>query len=176
MTWKELPGYEGLYEVSDTGLVKSLRSNKILSQRQWDNYLVVRLQRVDGTITTKGVHRLVMETFCPLEDYTNMTVNHIDHDKINNQLNNLEWMTNADNIRESFQAGLHKQNHKGGNNKMPVECVETGEVFDSAAAAARKVNIKSPGKIGDAIKNPTKTCGGYHWKRPDYFLEKITKV
>lgn len=171
MIWKEIPGYEGLYEVSDTGLVKSLRTNKILSQRQWDNYLVVGLRNKEGTNTTKGVHRLVMEAFCPLENYNDMTVNHIDHDKLNNQLSNLEWMTNADNVRESFVAGLHKQNHKGGNNKKPVQCVETGEIFESAAAAARAVNIKSKGKIGDAIKNPAKTCGGYHWKRPDNFLE-----
>lgn len=166
MVWKKIVGLENYYEVSDCGHIKSLRSNKILSQRIWSGYAVVRLQLPDGSITTKGVHRLMMETFCPLESYENMAVNHIDHDKLNNTLTNLEWMTNEENIKEAYEAGLHKSRHKGGNNKKAVKCLETGEVYESAAAAARAINIKSAGKIGEAIRNPSKTCGGFHWTRP----------
>ena len=166
MIWKKVIGLEDYYEVSDCGHVKSLRSNKILSQRIWGGYATVRLQLLDGSTTTRSVHRLMMETFCPLENYDNMVVNHIDHDKLNNTLANLEWMTNEENVREAYSAGLHESKHKGGNNKRAVKCVETGKIYESAAAAARAINIKSTGKIGDAIKDPHKTCGGFHWVRP----------
>lgn len=153
------------YEINETGQVRSCSTHKILSQ-QYDNrgYLHVAVISDNGVRTTKGVHRLLMETFCPQEGMENLTVNHINHIKDDNRLENLEWMKNEDNVKEAYEAGLHEQKHKGGNNKKGVRCVETQEEFESAAAAARAVNIISRGKIGDACKDPRKTCGGYHWE------------
>ena len=162
--WYDLYGFEGKYQINKEGQIKSLARNIIISQR-YDNkgYLIVSLINKEGKQTTKGVHRLLMETFCPVEDMENLTVNHINHIKDDNRLENLEWISNSENIKEAYSFGLHKGKHKGGNNKKAVRCVETGEVFESGAAAARSIGIKSRGKIGDAI-NSGKRCGGYHWE------------
>lgn len=161
--WTAVYGYEGRYEINESGQIKSLMTNQIISQR-YDSkgYLKVSLRK-DGKQTSKGVHRLLMETFCPIEGMENLTVNHINHIKDDNRLENLEWITNAENVKEAYAAGLHLHKHKGGNNKKAVRCVETGQEYESAAAAARAVGIASKGKIGDACKNSNKTCGGYHW-------------
>ena len=71
-----------------------------------------------------------------------------------------------DNLPETYVIFITKNDVLGYN--LPINHIrrrsnETGEIFESSAAAARQVGIASRGKIGDAIKNPNKTCGGYHW-------------
>ena len=171
--WYDLYGFEGKYQINKEGQVKSLARNIIISQRYGKKgYLIVQLTNKEGKKTTKGVHRLLMETFCPVEGMENLTVNHINHIKDDNRLENLEWMSNSENVKEAYNSGLHKGKHKGGNNKKAVRCVETGKIFESGAAAARAIGIKSKGKIGDAI-NSGKRCGGYHW---EYYTEKVVEV
>lgn len=104
-----------------------------------------------------------METFNPCDGMKELTVNHINHIKDDNRLENLEWMSNKDNVKEAYKAGRHK----GGNNRLPVRCIETQQIYSSNAEAARAVGIKSYGKIGVAAKDQTKTCGGYHWEYLD---------
>lgn len=162
--WYDLYGFKGKYQINKEGQIKSLARNIIISQRyDKKGYLIVGLINKEGKRTTKGVHRLLMETFCPMEGMENLTVNHINHIKDDNRLENLEWLSNSENIKEAYASGLHKGKRKGGNNKKAVRCVETEEVFESGAAAARAIGIKSRGKIGDAISS-SKRCGGYHWE------------
>lgn len=176
--WTPVYGFEELYEITKEGQIKSLRSNRIISQR-YDNrgYLIVALKKKDGTQTTKGVHRLILETFNPVENMESLTVNHINHIKDDNRLENLEWMTNSDNVKEAYQAGLHKgtRHYDGWNNKAVV-CIETGEEFASYRAAAKSLGIASFGKIGDACKSYTKTCGGYHWRYKEDTEKTLEKI
>ena len=104
------------------------------------------------------IHRLVLQTFHPIDNMNSMTVNHKDENKLNNNLDNLEWMTQADN------------NNYGNRNitvskKMSraIVCVETGQVFNSFGEARRYLGLKNPA-IWDALQNPNKTSGGFHWK------------
>lgn len=90
--WRPIEGYEGLYEVSNMGRIKSLKfdKEKILSQCRIKNgYLYVALCK-NGKMKTYKVHRLVAQAF--LENPSNLPcVNHIDENKVNNYVDNLEW-------------------------------------------------------------------------------------
>lgn len=108
--WKDVKGYEGLYQVSNFGRVKSLNYNntkkaKILIPKVIKNtgYLRVCLCK-NGKVVDKKIHRLVMETFDPNKNtvkkcfdeeinFNKLCVNHIDENKLNCKLSNLEWCT-----------------------------------------------------------------------------------
>lgn len=163
MEWVTIPNFSK-YEINLQGQVRNIRTKQILSQRlDKKGYYVLALTNDNEMGTTKALHRLLMETFKPMEGMDKLTVNHINHVKTDNQLDNLEWLTNRENVKEAYAAGLHEGTHIGGNNRKAVKCVETGEVFESARAAAKHVGISSDGKIGDAAKNSNRTCGGFHW-------------
>lgn len=98
--WKDVVGYEGLYEVSDTGEVRNKRTYKILKPTtQNSGYKFVCLSK-GGNIKCYSLHRLVLEAFKPLDKNIKerMVVNHKDYDKTNNNLDNLEWMTQSENV------------------------------------------------------------------------------
>ena len=88
--WKQVKGYEGYYEVSDLGNIKSVRANILLSQHIKDNGYKKVTFKVNGKQKSHNVHRLVAETFLPNpNDYK--YVNHKDENKLNNRSDNLEW-------------------------------------------------------------------------------------
>ena len=109
--WRDIEGYEGLYQVSSLGRVKSLDryitnslgytllyKGVILKPRVSDffKYYTVQLNNKDRG-RSKSVHRLVAETFIPNPDNLEQ-VNHIDENKLNNNVTNLEWCTPKENI------------------------------------------------------------------------------
>lgn len=128
--WKDVPGYEGLYQVSNLGNVKSLNYNKtgnekILKQkiRKNTNYLVVCLCK-KGLHKDKFVHRLVLEAFNPnkndtksfkdeIINYDKLVVNHIDENKHNNCINNLEWCTHRYNDNYGSRREKLRNSHLG---------------------------------------------------------------
>lgn len=90
--WKDIPNYEGLYQASNLGKIKSLYRNKILSPcKDKDGYLKVLLYK-NKKRKNISVHRLIALTF--LDNYDNFpVVNHKDENKQNNRVDNLEWCT-----------------------------------------------------------------------------------
>lgn len=112
--WKDCVGYEGRYQVSNLGNVRSIANNKgtyqerLLSQRQTttSDYLYVSFTVKDIT-TQHSVHRLVAKAF--IDNPSNKaTVNHIDGDKLNNNVCNLEWNTYSENLKHAYANGLNK--------------------------------------------------------------------
>lgn len=105
--WKDVVGYEGLYQVSSFGNVKSFRRNKngVLMKLTTNGvgYKVTALGRASGIV---AVHRLVAEAFLDNAD-CKRTVNHIDGNKLNNCVLNLEWATHSENIKHAHQTGLN---------------------------------------------------------------------
>lgn len=102
--WKDIQGYEGLYSVSDTGLVKTHIYNKILKPRIQDGYETVVLYRNKKNKAFR-VHRLVAMAF--LDNPNNYEqVNHIDGNKRNNNVKNLEWCTAEQNTHHAINNGL----------------------------------------------------------------------
>ena len=111
---KDVCGYEGLYKVDENGNVFSVRNNKLLKRMMFPSgYEYVHLCNGKGKTKLFRVHRLVAETFIP--NPNNLPeVNHKDGDKLNNNVKNLEWCTNLENMRHSVETGL--RNIKGENN------------------------------------------------------------
>jgi hypothetical protein len=102
--WKDVPDYEGLYQISNFGNVKSLISNRMLKPSQ-DRFGYVRFNALkDKKAKTLRIHRLVMEIFNPIDNI--MQVNHIDGNKLNNKLDNLEWCTDSENKKHAYKTGL----------------------------------------------------------------------
>ena len=103
--WKDVPGYEGLYQISNLGNVKSLYSNKILKP-SIDKYGYTRFSATKDKIQkTLIIHRLVAKLFIPNPNNLPQ-VNHKDGNKKNNCKNNLEWCTDSDNKKYAYKTGL----------------------------------------------------------------------
>ena len=116
--WKQVPGF-GRYLVSNTGRVISTargKAKELKPQQDAIGYLHYRLYPEDQRFGSYGpgrgnkpklykAHRLVLETFSPIED-TTLEVNHKSGDKHDNRITNLEWMTKSDNMRHSYETGL----------------------------------------------------------------------
>ena len=119
MNWKSVVGYEGLYEVSDSGTVRSvphyvMRSNGrkffvketyLKPDRQKKGYLRVKLTDANGVEHFPLVHRLVAEAFIPIPK-NKPFINHIDAQTDNNSVDNLEWVTNKENLEHASKLGL----------------------------------------------------------------------
>ena len=154
--WKDIPEYEGLYQVSNLGRVKSLKREKFLKPNvDAYGYLCVDLYK-NKNHNFKRIHRHVAEAFIPnLENKPQ--INHIDGNKQNNNVNNLEWVTPCENIKHKFDVLGYKQS-----NCKKVLCVESNRVFDSLHDASRILGINFK-NISAVCRGKRKTAGGYHW-------------
>ena len=166
--WKDIPGYEGKYQISDCGNVKSLsrehpcrkcNEERIMKPTiQRNGYLRVMLWK-NGARTWYSVHRMVAEAFIPNPENKEQ-VNHKDGNKRNNNTTNLEWLTPQENVRHSFDVlGRKARTRK-------VRCVETGEVFDSLKEVTEKMGIDYR-HIPCCCNGRREKTGGYHWRYAD---------
>jgi len=123
--WKSIKGYEGFYEVSTLGNVKSLDRKIIFSDgrirffkgkflnpaKTKTGYLFIGLKK-SGSIKQMYLHRIVAESFIFNKELKE-TVNHIDGNKQNNNLINLEWNTRKENTQHAYDTGLIKKGENG---------------------------------------------------------------
>lgn len=148
--WKPINGFEGLYEISSYGKVKSFKvypSGKILKPSpDSGGYLRLSLMRA-GKNKYVTVHRLVAEAFLPKVD-GKTCVNHIDGNKANNRLDNLEWCTYSENIKHAIKTGLYsgisreatmKGVRRSAQNRTRRVIRSDGELFENAAEAASAI-------------------------------------
>lgn len=173
--WKDVKGYEGMYQVSSYGRIRRIgdysnqithwKSEKILKPCEKDNgYLIVSLS-LNNKSKMKYVHRLVAEAFIPNIE-NKKTVNHIDLDRTNNNVSNLEWATykenNAHAIKKMHERGDNKRNRKG---SKPVLQFDLKNNFIKEFPSIREV-YRQTGIFGieKVCKGQRKTAGGYIWK------------
>ena len=156
---KDIKGYEGLYAVTEEGQVWSYRTKKFLKPyNDGFGYWKVDLCK-DGKRKQIKISRLVLMTYNPVEGMENLDVNHIDECKDHNWLSNLNWMTRKENLNYGTRtARAAKALSK------PVECIETGEVFESQKSAAAAMGLANSSGISNCINGRIKTCRGYHWR------------
>lgn len=188
--WLPIAGFEGYYEVSNFGNVKSLprfggkHKTPYLLAKHIDRYGYQYVPLKKAPVNKKiKVHRLVAIAFLPCKDHS-LTINHIDGNKKNNHVSNLEWCTNKQNHVHAHKIGLKNMDHLitlsrtkklGLNpNSKPVYQYDAKGVlikkWGCALEAAQSFGAKSGGNIGAVCSGRTHFAYGYKWS----FNKKIT--
>ena len=169
--WKDIEGYEGLYQVSNLGRVKSLpkktknqysyKEIMLKQNKDKDGYLIVNLTKNKKGKTYK-VHRLVAFAFIP-KIKNKEIINHKDGNKQNNSVDNLEWCTNRENIIHAFKNNLIKIK-KGKENpvckKVILKRNNEKLEFYSLKEASKYLGVGS-NAICNCLKKRSRTCKGY---------------
>lgn len=125
--WKDIPDYEGIYQASNFGRIRTAPNkttfSRLLGVRHWKS----RIMKGRGNNTITGarvslwkdgkckdwlVARLIAITFLGKPDEGKNTVNHKNGNRLDNRVENLEWLSLADNIRHAFNTGLQPQNKR----------------------------------------------------------------
>ena len=184
--WKDIPGWEGLYQASDLGRIKSLgndktRKEKVLKPGISDGYYYVGLHKC-GKQSSKRVSRLVYETFKgPIPE--GMQVNHINEVKSDNRLCNLNLMTPKENMNWGTRGdrASEKMKNKETMSKWVIQLNKDNEIlhfYPSIREAERQTGISNQSianccsgkpvykkKTKTGIKvYPLKSSGGFIWK------------
>lgn len=143
--WVSVPDYKNVYEVSDAGNVRRVGGGKLKPHVNFRNgYVYVCLSKHNQKKTYR-LHRIVAKAF--LGDREDMQVNHIDGNKTNNSLSNLEWVTQSENMKHAYRTGLEKIVTKR------VINLDTNEIYNSVTEAAQQFGNRKPSAI-------TKVCKG----------------
>lgn len=168
--WKDIKGYEGLYQVSNFGEVKSLdrivkngncnmfiKGRKLKQATSTTGYSIAAIQK-NGKQQMKKVHRLVLSAFIS-NPLNKKCVNHINGIKKDNILHNLEWVTYKENTKHAILTGLT-------NDKKPISQIKDGLIiatFNSLSEASKKTNIQMS-NISYCCSGARKNAGGYQWE------------
>ena len=165
--WKDIKGYEGLYQVSNLGKVKRLvgkgcKKERIIKPNIVRGYCQVRLSK-DGIVKPLYLHRIILEAFNPIEGMDKLDCNHRDENKENNCLNNLEWLSRKENLnygtRNERAAATLRNNPKI---SKAVRCLDDKKLYSSMNEASRQTEINT-GSISACCRGKQKTAGGNHW-------------
>lgn len=160
-TWIPIQGFENSYLVSNLGNIWSLRRNKVLRVRKsTQGYGQVNLSK-RGRMTTHRVHRLVATHFLP-NPLNLPEVNHLNENKLDNRVENLEWCDRSHNVNYGDRTEKQKT-------KVSIPVVQLSldgdkiAVYPSVIQAARELKL-SRSSISECCRGKRETLGGYIWK------------
>lgn len=168
-TWKDIPGYEGLYQISSDGNARSLRFGKIKKLKACtthEGYKEVSLTNKDGITSKYYVHRLVATAFIRNDaPDAKIYVNHINHVRDCNYAENLEWVTPAENVdiiarQRMSEVRTGKPNY---HLRKQVICLDDGTVYQSISDCALAYNINQS-CISMNLTGKSMTCNGLHFE------------
>ena len=179
--WRDIPSYEGMYQVSSAGRVRSIdrvvetngnsviKRGKVLSQhKHYKGYVRVGLEN-SGKTKTEFVHRLVASAFIPNPDSL-PEVDHINAVRDDNRVENLRWADHVSNCRHSIEIGNFADNFSG---HAPTDeqrrmwysgrpiVRNDGKRYPSISEACRGIGCRDRSSIKRNLKGETKTCMGY---------------
>lgn len=171
-TWSKIEGFSN-YSVSTSGEIRNDSSGKI--KKPYINpcgYYNVDLYE-DGYRYKKRVHRLVGEAFIENPE-CKPQINHKDGNKLNNTIDNLEWVTESENMQHAFAIGLAKpsrsmlgkKNPNAGRKGKPIRIIETGEEFSSITECEKAI-AGSNKHICDCLSGRQRTHRGYTFEYID---------
>jgi hypothetical protein len=166
MEWMKINEFPR-YSVSDMGYVRNDETGGILAPVIMPNGYA-RLTLTPGRIN-KSIHRLVAEAFIPNPE-NKPYVNHINGDKTDNRVENLEWCTPSENMQHArkilgWKPTVPPETQAASVNacSKPVLCVESGKIYKSQCEAARKTGANQR-HISDCVTGKRHTAGGFHWE------------
>lgn len=155
---KEIQEFPGYFVTENGEIWSNFRKKFLKFSIDKNGYFIVRLRKNNKTYR-RLVHRLVAITYIPNPNKYPI-VNHIDENKQNNSIDNLEWCDTK------YNNNYGTRNERLSIiNGIPVQCVETGIIYHSASEAGRilKIDNSKISKICNKIPG-FKTVGGYHWE------------
>ena len=164
--WKDIVEYEGIYQVSNLGKVKN-KNNKLLKLKKDKNgYLIAYLYK-NSIMKCKKVHRLVAKAFIPnLENKPQ--VNHKDGNKQNNNVNNLEWCSNRENIIHCWENNLHTKKfgnkHDGARKILQYDLDGNFIKCWGSIVEASKYYNTTINNLWACLNKKSKTAKGFLWE------------
>lgn len=175
--WRDIPRYLGIYQISNMGRFKSL--DRVVSN-QYGSFIKkeailksvstiyeVVITCVNNVKKTESIHRLMAEAF--IENPLNLPqINHIDGNKLNNKLENLEWVTRSQNQKHAYSIGLQTPivGSKNVSSKAIAQYSLSGEFvkkYESIGIAAREVKTRVS-SISNCLTGRLRSLNGYKWE------------
>ena len=168
--WKPVKGYEGLYEVSDHGNVVSLPT-RFKSKRLMTPFINCRGYKCVSITKNKKkknrpIHILVAEAFLEHKPQRSgdIQVDHIDGNKMNNRLDNLEIVTRQENVRRAVAMGRYR-----GHGHVKVIDIDTGDIYPSYSSAGRALGQINGSCVKRVCDGKNRHCKGKHFARLEDF-------
>lgn len=171
--FRKIKSLKFLYEIDENGNIRNAKSKKpVTGYIERNGYVRVKFEnKCLGGIVRTTVHRLVAEAFIP--NPNNLPeVNHIDSNRSNNHVSNLEWVTHSENMRHSYNKGINQKPLRDHSIKTRRAVTNGEREFESISAAAKwlvengkikTMNAATAG-ISAVCRNQRSTIGGYSWK------------
>ena len=180
--WRDIKGYEGKYQISNLGRIKSLyfknkqvkvQREKILKPQFDGNYYFIMLS-INNKRKIHFIHRLIAMTFIPNKN-NYACVNHINGIKTDNRIENLEWCSHSQNTKHAYKIGLinvgkgkdnYNYNKPGNRRKKVIQYDENGnviKVWEHAKDIEEELKINA-NKIRKCCRENKKMVGGFKWE------------
>lgn len=168
--WKKIEEHPN-YSVSNEGRIRNDKTGKLIKPfhigKFGQQYCAVDFYPKKNI----RVHRLVAKAFLPNPE-NKREVNHIDGNKFNNSVDNLEWVSGSENCKHAYDV-LRRKKFFGSNNhnSKKIMRVEDGKIYGSLSEAVRDLKISGHAHISDCLYGKRIKAAGYHWK----FVEEVNK-
>lgn len=192
--WRDIKGYEGIYQISDCGRVKSLgrmvhmhNGYRYTNERflrpdiKKNGYLFYHLYPGDRTEKSEYAHRLVAQAFIPNPSHKK-DVNHIDGNKLNNCVDNLKWVTRSENQIHAYNVLKRTREHPmGWDNKLAKHIVQLdldGTFVKKWASSCdfQRQTGKTEANVRRCLKGKQKTAYGFRWVYLEDYQKEVNKL